>query len=202
MNKHVLIKCCVTRRSLLLHASVVKQQIKLRENALAQSHMLMEYKRAITHHSSHHGSLAEKSKQPDDGNNNGGLLSIFVSLLAEPLSKTGTGRSDADHLTIELVLHLLRNLLSAEPILKGMHVRLFGRHVKACCTYLHFLVSSVAAQQSTQLHQELIALLDRELVLEIILVVGQEMELRENSPYNLLMMEILHNLLRSQVSRK
>ncbi len=66
---------------------------------------------------------------------------------------------------------------------------------------LEFAVSSLAAQQSIQLHQELITLLDKELVLEIILVVGQEMELRENSPYNLLMMEILHHLLRSQVRR-
>lgn len=64
-----------------------------------------------------------------------------------------------------------------------------------------FAVSSLAAQQSIQLHQELITLLDKELVLEIILVIGQEMELRENSPYNLLMMEILHHLLRSQVRR-
>ena len=87
--------------------SVIKEQIKLRENALAQSEMLMEYKRAITHHNSH---LHDQK---------GGLLSIFVSLLAEPLSKTGTARTDTDHLTIELVLHLFRNLLSAEPILKG-----------------------------------------------------------------------------------
>lgn len=93
--------------------SVVKQQIKLRENALEQSQMLMEYKKAITHHSSH---LAEHRRLTGG---KGGLLSIFVSLLAEPLSKSGTGRSDSDHLTIELVLHLLRNLLCAEPLLNG-----------------------------------------------------------------------------------
>lgn len=60
--------------------------------------MLMEYKRAF---------LYEQ-----------GIMGIFVSLLAEPLSKTGTSRSELDHLTIELVLHLFRNLLSAQPILK------------------------------------------------------------------------------------
>ena len=35
------------------------------------------------------------------------------------------------------------------------------------------------------------------MVLEIILVLGQEMELRENAQYNLLMMEFLHHLLKS-----
>jgi timeless len=50
---------------------------------------------------------------------NTGLLSVFVSLLAEPLSKSGASRTDADHLTIELVLHLIRNLLTAEPLLNS-----------------------------------------------------------------------------------
>lgn len=89
--------------------NVVQQQIKLRENALEQAELLMEYKRIIAHHPSHH----------DKGNEGSGLLSIFVSLLAEPLSKSGASRTDADHLTIELVLHLFRNLLSVEPLLKS-----------------------------------------------------------------------------------
>ena len=41
-------------------------------------------------------------------------------------------------------------------------------------------------------------LFERELVLEILLVVGQEMELRENAQYNLLMMEILHHIVKMQ----
>ena len=90
-------------------SSVVEQQIKLRENALEQSELLMEYKRLFSHHHSHH----VKGKEGT------GLLSIFVSLLAEPLSKTGSSRTDADHLTIELVLHLFRNLLAAEPLLNS-----------------------------------------------------------------------------------
>jgi timeless len=129
--------------------------------------MLMEYKRAICHHKSH---LGPKKEQ-------GGLLSIFVSLLAEPLSKTGTARTDEDHLTIELVLHLFRNLLSAEPMLSP---------------------SAEATDRATQLHDELLTLFDRELVLEILLVLGANMEQRENLPYNLLVMELLHHLLRHQ----
>ena len=66
-------------------------------------------KRIFAHHPSHH----------DKGKEGTGLLSIFVSLLAEPLSKTGASRTDADHLTIELVLHLFRNLLSVEPLLNS-----------------------------------------------------------------------------------
>ena len=94
------------------------QQIKLRENALEQADQLMEYKRLIAYHPSHHaGTNRKKSSKKQQLNSSSGLLSIFVSLLAEPLSKAGAARSDADHLTIELVLHLIRNLLSAEPLL-------------------------------------------------------------------------------------
>ena len=151
---------------------MIEEQKKLRENAIAQSDMLMEYKRAIVHHASHRKNRTSKADE-----NEGGVLSIFVSLLAEPLSKTGTKRTDADHLTIELVLHLFRNILSAEPILKG---------------------SPEASLKSAQLHNECISLFERELVLEIFLVICQEMELRENAQYNLLMMELLHHLFKSQ----
>ncbi len=54
------------------------------------------------------------------------------------------------------------------------------------------------SRQATQLHQELISLFEKEHVLEIILVLGQEMEARENAQYNLIMMELLHHLLRTQ----
>lgn len=87
---------------------VVKQQIQLRDNAVEQAELLMEYKRAV---------VASHSKGNSSKSN--GLLSIFVSLLAEPLSKTGAARTDTDHLTIELVLHLFRNLLAAEPLLNS-----------------------------------------------------------------------------------
>jgi len=86
--------------------SIVRHQIKYRENALEQAQLLVDYKRIVAHHSSHH-----------NGGNGTGLLSIFVSLLAEPLSRSGASRTDADHLTIELVFHLFRNLLATEPLL-------------------------------------------------------------------------------------
>lgn len=101
---------------------MIQEQKKLRANALAQSELLMEYKRAIVHHPSHRQNNSSKLTKAGSANANkkeGGLLSIFVSLLAEPLSKAGTKRTDADHLTIELVLHLFRNILSADPIVKG-----------------------------------------------------------------------------------
>lgn len=92
---------------------MIEEQKKLRENALLQSKMLMDYKKAFVHHASH------RRNRDESASDEGGLLSIFVSLLAEPLSKTGTKRTDADHLTIELVLHLFRNILSVEPVVKG-----------------------------------------------------------------------------------
>lgn len=112
---------------------VVKNLIKIRENALQQAEQLMEYKRLVTYHPSHHSSKRrtvsqttattnnknDKSKSKTSGGT--GLLSIFVSLLAEPLSKSGSSRTDADHLTIELVLHLIRNLLTAEPLLNSKY---------------------------------------------------------------------------------
>ena len=95
------------------------------------------------------------------------------------MSKTGLARTTEDHLTMELVLHLLRNLLCAgDPILKDAE----------------------KVQSSTILHQELIALFEREMVFDFFLVIGQEMENRENKQYNLLVMEILHHLLKRQVS--
>jgi timeless len=67
-----------------------------------------------------------------------------------------------------------------------------------CSIHETFAATSDAFRQSNQLHQELITLFEKELVLEILLVLGQELELRENSQYNLLMMELLHHLLKSQ----
>ena len=161
---------------LIVIKRVIDEQIKLRENAIAQSNLLTEYKRMFVHHPSHRRQSKE-SRKPIQPEEEGGLMSIFVSLLAEPLSRTGSARSDEDHLTIELVLHLLRNLLSAGvPLSK----------------------SSEKIQASSVLHQEIIALFDRELVFEIMLMLCQEMESRENKQYNLLVMEILYHLLRNQ----
>lgn len=79
---------------------------------------------------------------------------------------------------------------------------IFDVHFIPRLTYWHFLpplaASPTTSQQAAQLHQEMIALFERELVLDIVMVVGQEMELRENAQYNLLMMEILHHILKGQ----
>lgn len=146
----------------------------------------MEYKKLFVRHPSHHyafqsGGAAGARKEPSDGGGRGGsgLLSIFTSLLAEPLSKTGSSRDSTDHLTVELVLHLIRNLLSIAPL------STFG--------------SVERAQAADQLHRELLILLEEEMVLEVLVCVGQEVERRENSGYNLLILEILSSLLRGQV---
>jgi timeless len=158
--------------------------MKLRENALKQADMILEYKRIICHHSSHHHRCRHhnhrtkgEDSSDEEGEEGGGILSIFVSLLAEPLSKTGTARTDHDHLAIELVLHLFRNLLSAEPLLQS---------------------TAEQSYRDQQLHNELISLLEQELVLEILLVLSADLEARENAPYNLLVLELVHHLLRGQ----
>ena len=157
----------------------------------------MEYKHLFVKHPSHHyafknnanpnrgvGGTKENhrmSSTNDSGNGGGGgtgLLSIFTSLLAEPLSKTGSSRTSADHLTIELVLHLIRNLLCISPL------NTFG--------------STEKSQFANQLHRELLVVLQEEMVLDVLVCVGQEVERRENSGYNLLLMEILSCLLKGQ----
>lgn len=115
--------------------AVVAHQIKLRENALEQAQLLLDYKRIVAHHSSHHSSK-----------HGTGLLSVFVSLLAEPLSRSGASRTDADHLTIELVFHLFRNLLAAETLLNskcyhGMRKILNSRDVGSCFALTPFMFS-------------------------------------------------------------
>ncbi len=160
---------------------MIEEQIKLRDNAIAQANLLKEYKQLFVHHPSHrinNNTNNNKSKHNKQGSTGGGLLSIFVSLLTEPLSRTGMMRSDDDHLTVELILHLFRNLLCAgEPLLKDHD----------------------NTRESAKLHQELISLFEQELVLDVLVMIGQEMESRENAQYNLLIMEIMHHLLKSQV---
>lgn len=161
--------------------SVIQEQIVLRENAIAQSDLLMEYKKMFVRHSSHHYAFQNQKDKKSKSNNMSegtGLLSVFTSLLAEPLSKMGSSRTSADHLTIELVLHLMRNLLSITPL------NTFG--------------STEKAQHAAQLHREFLVLLEEEMVFDVLTCVGQEVERRENSGYNLLLMEILSCLLRGQ----
>lgn len=58
--------------------------------------------------------------------------------------------------------------------------------------------SSDSARRSSELHDSLISLFDKELVLEILLVLGQNLEARENAQYNLLLMELLHHIIKTQ----
>ena len=175
--------------NILFYISVLKEQIILRDNAIEQADLLMEYKHLFIKHPSHHYAFkdqggggtrrGEKETTTAAANGGMGLMSIFTSLLAEPLSKTGSSRTSADHLTIELVLHLIRNLLSISPL------NTFGSPEKS--------------QYASQLHRELLIVLQEEMVLDVLVCVGQEVERRENSGYNLLLMEILSCLLRGQV---
>jgi hypothetical protein len=106
------------------------------------------------------------------------MLSAVVGLLTEPLSKTGR-KTDQDHLIIELVLHFIRNLLCAEPVIK---------------------TSTDMRESSDRLQEELIAVFSDELVLDIILVLSQQMtdvvSSGGDSHYNLLLMEIIHHLIK------
>jgi hypothetical protein len=100
----------------------------------------MEYKRMIVEHPSHRYAFQSNNK---DTNTEGGLLSIFTSLLAEPLSTTN--RTASDHLQIELVLHFVRNLLSIQPM----------------------VWSSEGRRENLKLGGELVVLLEKEMVLEV-----------------------------------
>ena len=124
----------------------------------------MEYKKIFVRHPSHQYAFQKNQKDKKDNNNNDdekindnnsegtGLLSVFTSLLAEPLSKMGSSRTSADHLTIELVLHLIRNLLSITPL------NTFG--------------STEKAQYAAQLHREFLVLLEEEMVFDVFTRVG------------------------------
>eukprot|EP00977_Amphora_coffeiformis_P017308 scaffold5540_cov181-Amphora_coffeaeformis.AAC.11 len=126
--------------------------MKLRDNALKQAAQLLEYKRVLC--------------QAD------GFFSVLVSLLAEPLAKTR--REEEEHLCIEIVLHLLRNLLQAQPL----------------------LASNSGDESYLKYHHQLIELLERELVLDVVCVLCADLEQpgSPNAAYNLLLMEILQHL--------
>jgi hypothetical protein len=100
--------------------SVIAEQILLRDNAVAQADLLVEYKRLFVRHASHHHAFRHPPGGTAAGTSPGaggrGLLSVFAGLLAEPLAKTGSARTAEDHLAIELVLHLIRNLLAIAPL--------------------------------------------------------------------------------------
>ena len=96
------------------------------------------------------------------------------------MAKQGGSRTGSDHMLIELVLHLIRNLLSITPIATSGSVE--------------------KAQQAAQLQRDLVIVLQEENALDAICQLSAEVERRENMGYNLLLMEILGHLLRGHVS--
>ena len=108
----------------------------------------------IVEHPSHRYAFIQPPKPSKSKNNResndtvdvvkeGGLLSIFTSLLAEPLSSNN--RTASDHLQIELVLHFVRNILSIQPM--------------TWCTE--------GRRENHKLSGELVVLLEKEMVLEV-----------------------------------
>ncbi len=156
----------------VLYSRVIQQQIKLRENAIAQSNVILDYKRAVLQ-----ANAAETKDSTKKYKKTPTILSTIVALLAEPLAKKR--KTEADHLVIELVLHFIRNLLCAEPVIK---------------------LSREAHESHIRLQEELIAALHDELVLEVILVLSQHLDdhASEDAHYNLLLMEITHHLIKNQ----
>ena len=102
---------------------------------------------------------------------------MFVDLMQGPLSKTEQRRDDRDNSTIELVLHLFRNLLCAEPVVKN---------------------SASLVNEDIRIHHQLIAVFQKELVFDIIVFLGEGIAHKKNERWNLLIMEILHFLVRNQ----
>ena len=84
---------------------VLQEQIWLRENAIQQANLLMDYKKAFCRAHQH---LQHNQEAPS-------LFKIFVSLLAEPLGRP-LRRTEQDHAVMELVLYLFIYLLKAQPL--------------------------------------------------------------------------------------
>ncbi|KAL9189751.1 hypothetical protein ACHAXT_009426 [Thalassiosira profunda] len=161
-------------------ADFIEHQEMLQENAIAQSDLLMEYKRLFVRHPSHayafkHGT---RSKAGGESKSGTGLLSVFINIIAEPLAKTGASRTVSDHVQIELVLQLIRHLLCIAPLsTKG---------------------SVEESQLASQLHEELMVVLKEEMAFDLLVCLGQDVGRRENAKYNLLLMEILGCVLKGQ----
>jgi timeless len=135
----------------ITNLSLIAQQVELRENALKQSHQLLDYQRLLCRHRD--------------------VWSVWVSLLAEPLSRSR--RTEADHLTIEVLLHLIRNLLAAQPLFHHANQ-------EDAATARHALVQVLA----------------EELVLDILIVLAADLDQpgSPNAPYNLLIMEVWQSI--------
>ena len=130
--------------------AVVQAQAQMRENALKQAAQLLEYKRVLT------TQFAQ-------------FFHVLVSLLAAPLAKARQ-RTQDEHLCIEIVLHLLRNILSAKPLL---------RH------------NADEHDQDAMTHHQLLQVLEEHLVLDVVCVLCADLDQAgsPNAAYNLILME-------------
>lgn len=104
------------------------------------------------------------------------VLFVIVGMLEEPLSHVGVARSEDDNFCIELCLTLLRNVLSIRDPPPGA--------VKS------------PGDQYTEMHGQLLALLQDTLLLDILLLLAQDVHARENASLNLLLVEIFHSIVR------
>lgn len=106
------------------------------------------------------------------------FLSVIVGMLEEPLSHTGVARTDEDNFLIELCLTLLRNVLNIRDPAPA-------------------LVTSLGENYS-QMHEQLVALFQDALLLDILFLLAQDVLARENAKLNLLLVEIFHCIVRDQ----
>lgn len=116
----------------------------------------------------------------------GEAIAALVGAMEEPLAR-GARRSEADTLIIELVLTLFRNLLCIEDVCRGLAAA-GGEEGQSG--------GAGDGVDDRQVHQELLVLLEREYVLEVVLCLCQGVQARENQPWNLLLMETISHLLR------
>lgn len=132
-----------------INASTIEEQMALRENALVQARALASYKLDFL--------------EP-------GVLSVFVGMLEQPLRKG----SEKDDQTIELVLHLLRNLLNPSILAP----------------------TAKTITEAARTHHELLKAFESELVLDILLFIGSNIQSKRMSHWNLLVMEILNFMIK------
>lgn len=106
------------------------------------------------------------------------VLSVIVGMLEEPLSHIGVARTEEDNFSIELCLTLLRNVLNIKDPTPGMVTSLGDHYV--------------------QMHEQLVALFQDALLLDILLLLAQDVHARENAKLNLLLVEIFHCVIGDQ----
>ena len=109
------------------------------------------------------------------------LIAIFMTMLMEPLSHEGNERTEQDGIQIEMIITLFRNLLS---------VRNPDKETR-----------NSAGSHKQHLHEDMIMLFEQEYVLELVVLLTQDIEKKENKGWELVLLEIFDLLFRNQVSR-